>query len=183
MIEADGPWVQQLLRTWFEELDQSDWFEPSADVDAMLRRRFADVLERLGSEPPDAFLGDPRTAQAAILLFDQIPRNIFRDDARAYAWDRLAQALAHGVIARGWLDRYDQAGRQFALMPLMHSEDLSDQQMSLELFARHAPDAMDFARSHHEMIARFGRFPHRNALLGRKSSDAEAQAIADGFSW
>ena len=68
-------------------------------------------------------------------------------------------------------------------MPLMHSEAIADQELSLRLFARHAPDTLNFARSHHRMIARFGRFPHRNETLGRKSSAAEKRAVANGFSW
>ena len=92
-------------------------------------------------------------------------------------------ALTHGMLARGWLSGLTEPQKQFALMPLMHSEAIADQKLSLRLFARHAPGAFAFARSHHRMIARFGRFPHRNEVLGRSSSPAEKRAVENGFSW
>lgn len=181
--QPPAQWARQMLRVWFETLDSADWFRSSPQVDAMLRDRFGAELERQGACPATAFTGDSRTALAAILLFDQVPRNIFRDSARAYAFDPLAVALAHQVVERDWLAGYRKAEKQFALMPLMHSEALADQELCLALFAAHVPDAYEFAQSHHKMIARFGRFPHRNAVLGRKTTPAEAEAIAAGFSW
>lgn len=183
MTAASRGWAREILRVWFHRLDSDDWFGGGRQVDTLLRRRFSSELRRLGSRPAHEFLGDPQIALAAILLFDQIPRNLFRDEAQAYAWDPLALAITHGVIARGWLARWDRFERQFALMPLMHSETIADQRASVRLFLRHARGAADFARAHHRMIARFGRFPHRNELLGRTSSEAEKAAIADGFSW
>ncbi len=183
MTAASRRWAREILRVWFHDLDSDDWFGGGARVDALLRRRFARNLAMLGGRPAHEFLSDPRIALAAILLFDQIPRNLFRDDARAYASDPLALAISHGVVAKDWLTRMDRSERQFALMPLMHSEDIADQRASVRLFLRHAPAAAGFARAHHRMIARFGHFPHRNAVLARTSSKAEQAAIAAGFSW
>ena len=183
MSEKAGDWVRAILRTWFEELDSSDWYASSAAVDSMLHDRFAQDLERESTEPAASFLDRPDHARAAILLFDQIPRNIHRDTAKAFAWDPLARELTHGVIERGWLDDFETAQKQFVLMPLMHSEDLADQDLCVELFAQHVPGALDFARSHREMIARFGRFPHRNEVLGRETTPEEKAAIEAGFSW
>nr|WP_247712894.1 DUF924 family protein [Qipengyuania intermedia] len=171
------------MRTWFEELDSSDWYASSPEVDAMLRDRFSDDLEREGVKPAASFLGELDTARAAILLSDQIPRNIHRDTAKAFAWDPLARKLTHGVLERGWLAGLETAQKQFILMPLMHSEEIADQDMSVELFAEHVPDALDFAVSHRKMIARFGRFPHRNDVLGRETTPEEQAAIDAGFSW
>ena len=183
MTAPPRPWAREVLRTWFHELGSKDWYGGGEAVDALLRRRFASELERLSVLPATDFLTDPRTALAAILLFDQIPRNIHRGSAEAFATDPLAIAITHGLIEAGWLEKLTKDERQFALMPLMHSEQIADQDLSVELFARHVPGALDFARQHREMIARFGRFPHRNSLLGRESSAAEKEAIAEGFSW
>ena len=183
MSDSNEDWVRALLRTWFEELDSSDWYASSPEVDAMLRDRFSDDLEREGVKPAASFLGELDTARAAILLFDQIPRNIHRDTAKAFAWDPLARELTHGVLERGWLAGLETAQKQFVLMPLMHSEEIADQDMSLELFGEHVPDALDFAVSHRKMIARFGRFPHRNEVLGRETTPEEQAAIDAGFSW
>lgn len=150
----------------------------------MLRRRFARELAMLGGRPAREFLDDPPTALAAVLLFDQLPRNFFGDGAQAYEWDPLARAIIYGALARGWEQRLSHSERQFLYMPLMHSEVIADQRLSLALFARLPRRyGRDYARSHHAMIARFGRFPHRNDVLGRKSTAAEERAVAAGFSW
>ncbi|GMM93660.1 DUF924 family protein [Qipengyuania sp. MTN3-11] len=177
------PWARDLLHCWFHKLDPADWFGASESVDALLRRRFGRWLVPFGHRPPDEFLTDRPTARAAILLFDQLPRNLFRDDPRAFGWDRQAVALSRGAIRRGWHRGLYAQEAQFVLMPLMHSETIADQRLSLALFARYAPASLPFARSHHRMIARFGRFPHRNNVLGRDSTQAEERAVAAGFDW
>lgn len=121
-------------------------------------------------------------ALAAVLLFDQVPRNIFRSDPRAFASDGLAQAITGHAIARGWDKLLGRRQRQFLLMPLMHSEDIRCQRLSLAKFTE-LGSSRAYARSHYRMIARFGRFPHRNDTLGRNSTDAEKRAVASGFSW
>lgn len=176
-------WATELLHFWFHELDPADWFKSSDQLDAQLQTRFADDWQRLHTRPLQEFLVDAETAQAAILLFDQVPRNIFRDTPRAYASDPLARDLAKAFIAKGWDARLPSDQRQFIAMPLMHSEELPDQEASVAYFGLHLPKALSFARNHHEMIAKFGRFPHRNALLGRETTAAEQEAIEAGFSW
>ncbi|MXO91657.1 DUF924 family protein [Altererythrobacter aquaemixtae] len=173
----------ELLHFWFEELEPSDWFGSSDSVDSALRQRFEDVLDKASAHKANAFLTDARSAQAAILLFDQVPRNIYRGTARAFAFDPLAREIAKGAIARGWDTALPDKERQFVAMPLMHSEDLADQEASLAYFSEHLPDNRSFAESHHKMIAQFGRFPHRNDVLGRKTTAAEQRAIDDGNSW
>ena len=183
MALTGRPWAADLLYVWFHELGPGDWFGGSEAVDLLLRERFERWLHALGRRPAAEFLRDPGTARAAILLFDQIPRNLYRGSAQAFAWDPLALALTHGMLARGWHLGLPGQAKQFVLMPLMHSEDIADQRLSLALFTRHAPGSLSFARSHHQMIARFGRYPHRNAALGRTSTPAEQRAIDAGFSW
>ena len=183
MTVAPRRWAAELLHVWFSDLAPADWWRKSDDVDAMLRQRFETDLIMLGQRPDREFLRARRTAQAAILLFDQIPRNLYRDDPRAFAWDPLARNLSRGFIARGWDKSVPLRERPFVYMPMMHSEDIADQLASLSLFARYAPANLSFARSHHRMIARFGRFPHRNDIFDRKSTAEEKSAVKAGFSW
>lgn len=183
MTAAPRRWAAELLHVWFYALGPRDWWGGSVAVDGMLRTRFSRDLAMLGPRPAIDFLSDPQTARAAILLFDQVPRNIHRGSARAFATDPLARALTRGVLARRWERALPPRERLFVYMPLMHSEAIADQRDSLALFAARAPANLAFARSHHRMIARFGRFPHRNPVLGRRSSAAEKAAVAAGFSW
>lgn len=183
MTAAARRWAGELLHCWFHELSPRDWWGGSDGVDEMLRRRFGRELAMLGGRPTAEFLQDPLTARAAILLFDQVPRNIHRGTPLAFATDPLARAITRGVILRSWDRTIPPRQRQFAYMPLMHSETIADQRASLAIFAARAPANLGFARAHYRMIARFGRFPHRNEILGRKSSAAEEAAVAAGFSW
>jgi uncharacterized protein (DUF924 family) len=182
MTAAPRRWAAELLHFWFHELRPTDWFGGSRAIDDALRRRFARELAMLGGRPARDFLCDPLTAQAAVLLFDQVPRNLFRGERRAFAYDRLARLIARGAIRRGWHRRLPQEQRGFLGMPLMHSEAIADQLAGLRYF-RTMPANFAFARAHWRMVARFGRFPHRNAVLGRASSPAEQRAIAAGNAW
>lgn len=150
----------------------------------MLRRRFEPDLLMMRRRPARGFLTDPRTALAAVLLFDQIPRNLYRGRAQAYAFDPLARALTHGVLSREWDKRLSPRERQFLYMPLMHSEQMADQRLSLLCFARLPRDlGWPWAVDHYRAIARFGRFPHRNHALARTSTPAERRAVEAGLNW
>jgi len=177
-------WAAELLHVWFHKLGPRVWFAPDPRADALLRRRFERELIALAGRPAHEFLTDPASALAAVLLFDQLPRNLYRKSPRAYAFDPLARAIANGALERGWDDALTLRQRQFLAMPLMHSEHIADQRRSLAVYARlGARYGWPFAVSHHRMIARFGRFPHRNAVLGRTSSPQEQRAVAAGFAW
>lgn len=183
-MPANRPWAADLLHTWFHVLRPAQWYARSDAVDAMLARRYAPLVAPLSYRPAHAFLADPDTARAAILLFDQIPRNVFRGNAAAFATDPLARDLAYGAIARGWHRGLPKGHAQFVMLPLMHSEQAADQRESLRRFAElGAGDNLRFARAHARMIFRFCRFPHRNAALGRQSTQAELRAIAAGNVW
>lgn len=184
MAAARRRWAAELLHLWFHELKPRNWFGSSADVDQLLRRRFSHELAALASRPAREFLSDPETARAAVLLFDQLPRNLYRGDAQAFHFDPLARAIAKGALRRGWDRGLSGPERQFLAMPLMHSEAIADQNWSLRYYAQLGPRfGWPFARSHYAMIARFGRYPHRNAVLGRKSTPAEITAVAAGNHW
>jgi len=184
MAAARRRWAAELLHFWFHHLRPGQWFGRNDSVDEVLGRRFRRELEMLGKRPAQDFLTDRQTARAAVLLFDQLPRNLFRNSARTFAFDPLARAIAKGAIARGWDNGLGKHERQFLYMPLMHSESRADQRLSLTLYAALGDSfVFSFARSHATMVRRFGRFPHRNAVLGRKSTAAELRAVVAGNSW
>ena len=184
MTAPQRRWAAELLHFWFHKLGPTARFTPDSRIDSMLRRRFEREVARLSVRPAREFLTDPLTALAAVLLFDQLPRNLYRASARAFAFDRLASAIANGALDRGWDKRLGFEQRQFLAMPLMHSERIANQRRSLAVFARLGQRfGWSYAVSHHRMIARFGRFPHRNEVLGRTSTEAEKRALAAGFAW
>lgn len=181
---AARPWAADLLHTWFRTLRPAQWYRGGEAVDALLRARFAPLVGPMSYRPAHDFLTDPDTARAAILLFDQVPRNCFRGTAEAFATDALARELTHGAIKRGWHRALPRGHAQFVLLPLMHSEAAADQRESLRRFAALGdPGNLRFARAHARMVFRFGRFPHRNTVLGRPSTPAEERAVAAGNAW
>jgi uncharacterized protein (DUF924 family) len=183
MTAARRRWAAELLHFWFHHLRPRQWFGRNDEVDAALRRRFGRDLRMLAGQPARRFCGNRETARAAVLLFDQVPRNLYRDSAAAFAHDRLAREIVRHALRSGWHRGLGGPGRQFLYMPLMHSEQIGDQRLALRLFAALDAGTFRFARAHARMIARFGRFPHRNAALGRLTSPAEARAIAAGNRW
>ena len=165
---------EEVIDYWLETLSTDDWYGAPPEVDAEIARRFGDLFERLSEEVPDAWLRSPQERLAAILVLDQFPRNIYRGSPRAFATDAKALALSKDAIATGADRELPPEQRAFLYMPFQHAENLADQCRSLELFEYLGnPNNLDFAVRHYEIIARFGRFPHRNAVLGRVSTPEE----------
>ncbi|MDO7834821.1 DUF924 family protein [Sphingobium sp. HBC34] len=181
-VTAD--WAAALLDFWFNQVGETGWYSHDPALDRTCAARFAPLWREKRALPAETFLDRADDALAAVLLFDQLPRNMFRGTAQAFATDPLARDVARGAIALGYDIQIGGAGRLFFYMPFMHSEAIADQELSLTLFEG-AGDAraLSFARDHHATIARFGRFPHRNGALGRKSLPEEAQAAAEGAGW
>ena len=175
-------WRRDVLTYWFG-LKPEQWWKSDPVLDEDIRERFQN---RWGEErrlPVDSFLEDPLTALAAVILFDQFPRNMFRGDAEQFATDHLALAIAKGALDRGFDERLQPQERGFLYLPFEHSESLADQNRSLQLFTALGDDyLLGFAKKHHDVIERFGRFPHRNAMLGRAPRPAEV-AAGDVFPW
>ena len=181
-VTAD--WAAALLDFWFNQVGEQGWWRKNPAFDRQCLTRFRSVWEEKRHLPPEEFLDRADDALAGVLLFDQLPRNMFRGDAAAFATDDLARQVARGAIAHGYDIQIGGAGRLFFYMPFQHSEDLEDQTLSLSLFeAAGDAEALDFARKHHAMIERFGRFPHRNAALRRQTLPQERDAIAASAAW
>jgi uncharacterized protein (DUF924 family) len=187
-IDRDGPgerepsWVDDVLRFWFKDLSADQWWRKDETLDARIRERFLQLHARiLAQDAPQ--LRAPRTALATVIVLDQFSRNMFRGDARAYAADPLARRLAMQAIATGLDAAMTKDERLFLYMPLQHSEDAGDQQLGFELTAALGNDASTrFALAHKRIIDRFGRFPHRNAVLGRVSTADEIASLREPMS-
>jgi uncharacterized protein (DUF924 family) len=169
-------WQDEVLAYWFG-LDPRHWWRGGPELDAEIAKRFAALWEEQGRRPVSDFLASPREALAAVILFDQLPRNMHRGHADQFATDHIALSLAKAAVDRGWDAALTPQERGFLYMPFQHSEALDDQRRSLALFTALGDDyQLGFARKHLEVIERFGRFPHRNAVLGRTPRPDEVEA-------
>ncbi|MDA7947536.1 MAG: DUF924 domain-containing protein [Hyphomicrobiaceae bacterium] len=174
-----------VLRFWFGVLEPEQWWLRDDAIDQEIKTRFAALYLRLSDEVPQSWLASPQGRLAAVIVLDQFPRNMFRDDPRAYASDPAALKLARETIASGDDEKLAPEQRSFLYMPYQHSEDPSVQEESLELF-RSLGDAvqLDYAEKHKQVIDRFGRFPHRNKVLGRKTTAVEKLFLKEpGLFW
>jgi uncharacterized protein (DUF924 family) len=173
-LSAD--WRGDVLKFWFG-LDSRQWWKTDPALDHRIRQGFLKLWAEKRQLPVESFLDDPLSALAAIILFDQFPRNMFRGQADQFATDHLALAIAHEAVERGFDDQLERDERCFLYMPFQHSENLRDQKRSVLLFSRLGSDFyLGYAKKHLEIIERFGRFPHRNAILGRAPRPEELAA-------
>jgi uncharacterized protein (DUF924 family) len=156
------------------------WFNKDDAFDADIRARFLPTYEAAAAGRLSAWEDTAESALALLLVIDQFPRNMFRADARAYAADPLARAVAERALAHGFDQQVAVAERVFFYLPFEHSEKLADQERAVALLrATGDADLLKWAELHADIIRRFGRFPHRNAVLGRQTT-AEEQAFLDG---
>ena len=177
-----GDWRADVLKFWFS-LSHDEWWKGGPELDRRIKDRFLQLWADKRQLPVSHFLGDPLTALAAVILFDQFPRNMFRGHADQFATDHIALAIAKAAVDAGLDDKLEPQERGFLYMPFQHSEDLDDQQRSLLLFtALGDKEQLRYAKLHHDVIARFGRFPHRNATLGRTPRPDEI-AAGDVVPW
>ena len=183
MTAAGGAdWVQEVRSFWFGQPKEC-WWKSDPGFDAEIRKRFLDLWDEQRMRTPESFLASSDEAVAAVILFDQFPRNMFRDHAEQFATDPLALAIAKGAVERGLGDHMSKDERAFLFMPLQHSEDLDDQQRSIALFTQIGnAEMLHYAKLHHDVIERFGRFPHRNRVLGRPPRPEEI-AAGDVVPW
>ena len=171
---------ERVLEFWFEEIEPSRWWAKDAAFDELIRERFGALNARAAACELFAWRAAPQGRLAEIIVLDQFTRNIFRDDAAAFANDPLALALAQEAIAQRADCELAPAHRSFLYMPFMHSESLAIHNVALQLFERNGDASiLEFERRHRAIIERFGRYPHRNALLGRHSSAEERAFLSE----
>ena len=182
------PGPAEVLEFWFGDPDgpheaRAEWFRKDPAFDARIRDRFGPLIEATLAAPPPPASDDPRQVLARIVVLDQFTRNAYRDTPRAFAGDAMALQAARELVGSGADRRLSPVMRWFAYLPFEHSESLADQDESVRLFATLCEDplvgsAYEWAVRHREVIERFGRFPHRNAILGRVDSVAEREFLA-----
>jgi uncharacterized protein (DUF924 family) len=170
-----------VLEFW-RDAGPSRWFKKDAAFDADFERRFAALHEQAANGALKDWAGDADGALALLILLDQYPRNVFRDSPRMYASDHQARQIASRAVDAGFDQQVESSMQAFFYLPFMHSEDLADQDRGVSLCAALDDGTLRYARMHRDIIARFGRFPHRNALLGRVSTAQELAFLqAGGF--
>lgn len=168
----------ELISFWFSEPTSKRWFNSTPDFDNELRERYAELYAQAAQGKLDAWQASAQGALALVILLDQIPLNIFRGQAQSFATEAQARDVADRAIGRGLDQQLGDAQKAFLYMPFMHSEDLADQERSVALYSAAGLDSnLRFARHHRELIRRFGRFPHRNAILGRASTAEEIEYL------
>ncbi len=186
---------EEILEYWFQDLDREDieprldiWFHKKPETDAYIKERFERDVEAAARGERDQWMDSARPCLALILLLDQFTRNIYRDSPEAFAQDARALAAAFHALEKGFDHELPPMARTFVYLPLEHSEDMETQERSVKLFTALAGDApdkrretflvfLDYAERHRAIIERFGRFPHRNSVLGRESTPEEIEFL------
>jgi len=175
---ATPAWVEQVLQFWFGEMTREQWFKRDAAVDDRIRIRFLSLHDQVSAMPNEALLSDPRSALAAVIVLDQFSRNMFRGSPRAFASDAKALALAEAAIANGHAASLNKDELQFLYLPFEHSESGEAQVRCVKLMASLGDAELTrYAQAHCDIIERFGRFPHRNEILGRSSTAEELEFL------
>ncbi|WP_370632130.1 DUF924 family protein [Pusillimonas sp. MFBS29] len=171
--------AQELVDFW-RQAGPDAWFTKNPDFDAEFKRRFSSMYQAAARGELDGWLEQPVGSLALVLVLDQFPRNAFRGTPQMFATDAQARQYARHAIAAGHIEQVDPSLSLFFCVPFIHSEDIDDQRYGVELYREFATGNISFAVDHCDIIARFGRFPHRNAILGRQSTAEELQFLGDG---
>jgi uncharacterized protein (DUF924 family) len=169
-----------VLEFWIEA-GPDKWFKKDADFDREIAERFGALHEVAAGGTCDPWQETAKGAMSLVILLDQFPRNMYRDTPRAFATDAKALAVADRAVERGFDEAFEPPLRRFLYMPFMHAEDLKMQQRCIDLCAAAGDeDGVKYARIHAEIIKRFGRFPHRNKILGRNTLPEEQRFLDEG---
>jgi uncharacterized protein (DUF924 family) len=171
--------ARKLISFWTQAGPKA-WFAKNDDFDAAFREGFMTEHWLAARGGLDGWAAEPQGALALVLLLDQFPRNVFRHTPHMFATDGLARKHARAAIAAGHPDEVDKPLALFFCVPFIHSEVLSDQRYGVELYRRYAPDNISFAVDHCAIVERFGRFPHRNPLMGRETTPEEIEFLKEG---
>ncbi len=177
-----GP--EEVLSFWLDEVGPEGWYLQDEALDARIRDKFLSTWEAACEGKFSLWLTYPSGSLAYIILMDQLPRNMFRGSKQAFASDRAALAAAKCAVDKGWDLKIDEPARQFFYLPMMHSENLCDQERCVRLMIERMPEGGEsnllHARAHREVIRKFGRFPYRNDALERATTEHEAAYVSNG---
>jgi len=176
--ETRFPQALEIIEFW-QQAGPAKWFAKDTAFDEEFNRRFRELHFSAARRELEDWCSQPESALALVILLDQFPRNAFRGTAHMFATDPLARLYARRLLDAGFIMRLDPPLRLFAFLPFTHSEDLADQELSLQLYREHAADSLAWGVDHLDIVKRFGRFPHRNASLARETTPEE-QAFLDG---
>jgi len=167
-----------VMSFWFEELTPPQWWKKDVELDEQIRQRFGGLYQQAVAGELFEWRQSPHGRLAEVIVLDQFSRNLFRDDARAFAADGMALVLAQEAVASGDHQALNAVERSFLYMPYMHSESARVHEVAVELFEANGIDHnLDFELRHKVIIDRFGRYPHRNTVLGRESTAEEVEFL------
>jgi uncharacterized protein (DUF924 family) len=178
---TDSNVIAEILEFWFGPGMAEKWFVRDPDLDREVGERLGALHERAAAGELDSWRDSAAGCLALLVLLDQTPRNLFRDDPRTYATDEMARAVTQHALDRGYDKELTHDQRGMLYLPLLHSESLADKERAVELTRAltENPDFHKWAVHHRDIVARFGRFPHRNEILGRENTPEEAAFLAD----
>lgn len=177
-LKKDDELVAEILDFWFSDQVRPLWFNSTETFDDELRNRYEACWGRARAGVYDHWAQEPLSALALVIILDQFPLNMFRQDARQYSTESHAREIARQLIDAGLDQHLSAEQKAFLYLPFMHSETLADQQLSIELYEKAGlEDNLGYARHHHDVVKRFGRFPHRNEALGRESTSEEIEYL------
>jgi uncharacterized protein (DUF924 family) len=185
------PIAEEILTFWFGTTDltadiekQDVWFKSTPEFDAILTERFETVHLRAAAGDLDHLMGTPAECIALAISLDQFPRNIYRGTPKAFDADARARTVTRHGLESGYHEAVTARPRQFLILPLVHSEELDDQHLAVELYATlDDPKSLEGAKGHRDAIAQFGRFPHRNKVLGRTNTPEEDEYLKIPPTW
>ena len=171
--------AEALLDFWFSEEVAKRWFRSTPQFDEQLRQNYEGLVQKALSGELLHWQEDPRASLALVILLDQLPLNIYRGKPQSFAGEAMARVIADIVIDKGWDRMLSDKQKAFLYLPFMHSENPVDQERSVELYREAGlTDNLRWAEHHRSIVQRFGRFPHRNTILGRPSTDEERAWLA-----
>jgi uncharacterized protein (DUF924 family) len=169
---------QKIIDFWFADDSRKLWFNSTAEFDRLLCERFEDTLKQADRAELDDWMESAEGCLALVIVLDQFPLNMFRGSAQSFATEARSRDVARVAIANGFDKALAAEQQAFLYMPFMHSEAIADQEQALELFAKPGMESnLRFSRHHHTIVETYGRFPHRNAVLGRTSTAAEIEYL------
>ena len=182
--------AQEIINFWFNETPAEKRFKKDKELDASIKKKFLKDFELASTNEYDDWQDTPLGSLALVILFDQFSRNMFRDNPKAFSQDHKARLIVNDCVYAGFLDKMDQDQRFFMILPLTHSEEITDHDMAYYLLDKYLKDHPDlisikkFWKDHTMAIRKFHRYPHRNIVLGRKSSPEEIEFLSQpNSSW